>query len=81
MHRTPLIVVIENPAGRVALVDMMEVKSDTSRCNECINQPSRDNRRNRLPGLQVAPSTMMLKMFSRKRIEVSKVKRRWKTTA
>ena len=35
VHRWPSIVVIENPAGRVALVDMVKMKSDTSRCRQC----------------------------------------------
>ena len=41
MHRTPLIVVIENPAGRFVLVDMIKLKGDTSRCNELVNRPPR----------------------------------------
>ncbi len=42
VHRCPPIEVIENPAGRFALVDMVRMKSDACRCKECINQPSRD---------------------------------------
>jgi hypothetical protein len=40
VQRSPSIDVIENPAGRVAMV---EIKSDASRRKERRNQPSRDN--------------------------------------
>lgn len=33
VHRWPSIVVMENPAGRFALVDMLRKESDTSRCS------------------------------------------------
>ncbi len=38
VHRWPSIVVMKNPAGRFALVDMMEMKGDTSRGRECTIQ-------------------------------------------
>jgi hypothetical protein len=79
VQRWPLIEVMENPAGRLAFVDMVKTKSDACRCRECINQPSRDIEitDQRHPGHQYTASIIAPTMFGKMKEEQ---KSTWKRT-
>lgn len=66
VHRCPLIEVIENPAGRFGLVDIVRGKRATTVAVQWggnINLQGMELQR--LPGHQVVASAMMLAMFAR----------------
>lgn len=57
VHCMPPIEVIENPAGRFALVDIVKKKGDASRWKEWIFQPSRCNCENVSQAVKSSPQS------------------------